>query len=44
MATLPSVINLYHKYLLKDFFMCWALVLGADGIKLQNTELKLSKM
>lgn len=41
MATLPSVINLFNKYLLKAFFTCQTLEIGVDGIKLQNTEIKL---
>lgn len=40
----PHVINLFNKYLLKAFFMCQVLVLGADGIKLKKTEIKLREM
>lgn len=42
--TLPNEINLFNKYLLKGFSMCLALVLGANGIKLKKTEIKLREM
>lgn len=42
--TLSNEINLFSKYLLKDFSMCLALVLDADGVKLKKTEIKLREM